>query len=264
MDLVCEAKEGGSGTVKIATVGDSITAGVCSSSDENTYPSQLQDLLDKAHPNAFFVTNLGACGSTMQKGADSPYWDRPQFETLTSQEWDIIIIMLGTNDAKDAGSGGPDNWQHDCGGKANTTTLGCTFAEDYSAMIDLVQTLGNPKIYLNVPPPLMQEGSIGANQTVINSVFPALLPEIVGENSGAISGLIDVYSAMGGTVDWESVDGWPEECTVDDYQVWEECAYWCDKQSCDQCHPNDAGYRVMAQAVFDGLNLSEFDRNIGI
>jgi len=42
------------------------------------------------------VTNLGACGSTMMKGADSPYWKRPQFKALTSAKWDIITIMLGT------------------------------------------------------------------------------------------------------------------------------------------------------------------------
>ena len=32
-----------------------------------TYPSQLQAMLD---PTQYAVTNLGACGSTMQKGAD--------------------------------------------------------------------------------------------------------------------------------------------------------------------------------------------------
>lgn len=35
---------------------------------------------------------------------------RPQYKTLTSNTWDILIIMLGTNDAKDPGDGGPNNW----------------------------------------------------------------------------------------------------------------------------------------------------------
>merc|ERR1711907_144086 len=51
----------------------------------------------------FAVTNLGACGSTMLKKANSPYWKRPQMKALTSAKWDILIIMLGTNDAKDPG-----------------------------------------------------------------------------------------------------------------------------------------------------------------
>ena len=29
------------------------------------------------------------------------------------------------------------------------------------------------------------------------------------------------------------------------------CALFCDAQSCDQCHPNDAGYRALAGAVRD-------------
>ena len=35
----------------------------------------------------------GACGSTMLKGANSPYWKRPQFNTLTAGKWDMIIIV---------------------------------------------------------------------------------------------------------------------------------------------------------------------------
>ena len=47
--------------------------------------------------------------------------------------------MLGTNDAKDAGSGGPTNWPHDCTG---AEALNCPFAQDYASMINLVKTLG--------------------------------------------------------------------------------------------------------------------------
>ena len=81
--------------------------------------------------------------------------------------------MLGTNDAKDKGDHGPDDWvteplssqhanspsseekllqHHNCGGPAAPTLSGCTFAEDYAAMIKLVRTLGTsakgPKIYV--------------------------------------------------------------------------------------------------------------------
>ena len=86
------------------------------------------------------MTNLGACGSTMLKKGNSPFWQRPQYTALTQApcftsrattllvvhlkgklkvqatsykrpaqgKWDVITIMLGTNDAKDPGSHGPD------------------------------------------------------------------------------------------------------------------------------------------------------------
>ena len=33
------------------------------------------------------------------------------------------------------------------------------------------------------------------------------------------------------------------------------CGYWCDVQSCDQCHPNDDGYVQLAKTVMAGLGL---------
>ena len=86
MDLVCAAKQSAPSAVKIATIGDSITAGVHSSGGNHTYPAQLQIMLDSKYGwGKYSVTNLGACGSTMMKGADSPYWKRsgPQLTLQT-------------------------------------------------------------------------------------------------------------------------------------------------------------------------------------
>eukprot|EP00966_Prymnesium_polylepis_P242130 5599508-Prymnesium_polylepis.1 len=150
-------------------------------------------MLQKKLGANYKVTNLGACGSTMLKvqarprargpanvrprdatrplprrpvasqAGDSPFWQRPQYQGLTSGKWDIVIIMLGTNDAKDAGNGGPANWPHDCTG---ADALSCPFAKDYTSMIDLVKTLGTtaagPDVYVMIPPPLMQERAYGA------------------------------------------------------------------------------------------------------
>ena len=93
MTMVCKQRAGAPGTLKIAAVGDSITAGAHSSGGIHPYPQQLQLMLD---PTKYTVTNLGACGSTMQKDADSPYWKRPQFSALTAPgvTWDIVVIML--------------------------------------------------------------------------------------------------------------------------------------------------------------------------
>lgn len=130
-------------TIRIGCVGDSITAGVHSTGGNHTYPGQLQILLDQTHgAGKFSVTNLGACGSTMLKKSNSPYWQRPQYKALTSAKWDIIIIMLGTNDAKDPGDHGPNNWLHNCGGPDHTTLEGCSFADDYASLINIIRGLG--------------------------------------------------------------------------------------------------------------------------
>lgn len=226
----------------------------CSSGPTKTYPAQLQAMLD---PSQYAVTNLGACGSTMQKGGDSPYWQRPQYQTLISNKWDIVVIMLGTNDAKDPGDGGPNNWHDNCGPSINSLNLtACSFAQDYLAMIDVIRTLGTtpgvpPVIYAAVPPPLMQHGSIGANQTVINSVYPALVP-LIAQAANITTVPVDIFGAMGGVPNWQQA--FPSSCTQPN-SPWPACPWWCDTQSCDQCHPNDNGYMRLATAMKAGMGL---------
>ena len=94
-------------------------------------------------PAKYTVTNLGAPGATMQKGADSPYWLRPQYTTLTTNKWDIVVIMLGTNDAKDPGDHGPNN-AHRPGPHQ------LLFAQDFFAMIKVVRASAPLRAF---PPP---------------------------------------------------------------------------------------------------------------
>jgi hypothetical protein len=289
MTMACHQNKGLEGALRIGAIGDSITAGACSSGGDHPYPQQLQLMLNASQ---YTVTNLGACGSTMQKGADSPYWKRPQFTTLTQNKWDVIIIMLGTNDAKDSIDGGPSNWV--CGTDlTNITVENCRFAQDCKcflffvlrgrlcccifacahfaycplsvrpplntllcaslsvrpplpsllcnadlAMIELVRTLGTtagvpPTIYVAMPPPLMQHGSIGANQTVINTVYPVLIP-MIAQAANLTTVPISVFAGMGGVPNWEAPSsGFPSSCTLN--SNWPACAWWCDAQHCDQC-----------------------------
>ena len=121
-------------------------------------------------------------------------------------------------------------------------------------MIELLRTLGTtpagPKIFTAVPPPLMQQGAYGMNQTVINDVFPKLVRAI---NADAKLGTapIDVFSALGGSSTWQK--DFPASCTKD--SAFAPCANWCDEQSCDQCHPDNDGYVKLAAAMMKGLGL---------
>jgi hypothetical protein len=67
-------------------------------------------MLDEASPGIYSVTSLGDPGTTMMKRQFSPgsrhsqvpvhsWWKSSQFQRLTTAKWDIIIIMLGTDDA---------------------------------------------------------------------------------------------------------------------------------------------------------------------
>ena len=184
----------------------------------------------------------------MMKGADSPYWKRPQFKTLTSNTWDILIIMLGTNDAKDAGSRGPHNWPHNCTGE---NALRCPFAVDYNSMVTLVKKQGGVTVFNAIPPPLMQDTVYGMNQTVINTVFPMLIPTIWKANQLDGPGPIDVFSALGGEKNWVH-DFNKNGCKIG---AGGKCPLFCDEQSCDQCHPDDNGYTEMAKTMMHGIGL---------
>merc|ERR1712183_17448 len=100
----------------------------------------------------------------------------------------------------------------------------------------------------------MQQGSYGMNQTVINDVYPMLVPLI--EHESGVDGLIDVFTGMGGVPDWRS--HYPSACKKDTPETSgpESCKWFCDEQSCDQCHPNDNGYTHLAEIVQAGLGLA--------
>lgn len=120
-------------TVKIACVGDSITFGALLRDREtNCYPAQLEKLLGEGYS----VRNFGVNGHAAQKSADKPYSGHKHYKTSTDFAPDIVLIMLGTNDAADR------NWK------------GIEpFVADYRALIDHYAALpSHPTVYMMTPP----------------------------------------------------------------------------------------------------------------
>lgn len=96
----------------------------------------------------------------------------------------------------------------------------------------------------------MQHGAYGMNQTVINSVLPKLAPMIV--NAKSTRGPLNLYTGMGGVPDWAAA--FPTHgCNLT--SSFAPCKWWCDGQSCDQCHPNDNGYHQLAKSFLQQMNL---------
>jgi lysophospholipase L1-like esterase len=264
--------------IKVACVGDSITYGAHSSGGNHTYPGQLQIMLDAGQGKGkYIVSNLGNSGKMMLKNSSAPYWKTaqvlettrsllhfftsslPQFKTLVSNTWDIAIIMLGTNDAhNDCGqpasrAGCSSDWNTDCGGPNHTSLNNCQFAQDFMSLVKLINgtTAAGPLVYVMTPPPLMTTNAgFPRMQTTINTLFPKLIP-LMQKATPSVLGPIDMFGGMGGVPDWKTK--FPSACTLT--STWPECPLWCDKQSCDQCHPNNDGYTFFAKIVYKGLGF---------
>jgi len=259
-ELECQQRAAPDGAIKVACVGDSITAVGHTSSKMHQYPSQLQLLFDANHGNGTYsVTNLGTCGTTLSDHGASPYWKSATYRALMASKWDMVVVMLGTNDARDIGSGGPEHWPRGGCDKATTETLSeCSYYTNYTKLLDEIKGLGTtagvaPDIHIMIPPALMEQGAYGMNQTIINTIFPKLVPMVAAANK---VGLIDVYTGMGGVPAPQWKTELPSKCVLN--STWPPCAWYCDQQSCrpGQCHPNDVGCHHLAQVVYAGMTNS--------
>ena len=261
-ELVCSQRDAPAGAIRVGCIGDSITAVGHTSGTAHHWPNQLQDILDKATTKGkFSVSNLGICGTTLSDHGASPWWKSPAYRALVSAKWDIIFIMLGTNDARDVGSGGPEHWPRATCDDATAATLSdCSFATNYTALLRVVQGLGTPargaagpEVHMMIPPPLMQQGAYGMNQTIINTVFPKLVPLIAKAHSPQVKSVIDVYTGMGGVPAPAWTTKLPPKCVLN--STWPPCAWYCDAQSCapGQCHPNDVGSLSLARSLARSL-----------
>jgi len=256
----CFQRPAAEGAIRVGCVGDSITAVGHTSSTAHHYPDQLQDILDAKHGyGTYSVTNLGVCGSTLQKEAHEPWWNTAAYKTLVSNKWDIIVVMLGTNDAAPTAQGyWPESNHKNCDNATLGTLEACNFAAEYKELLQVIKGVGPdsktmPKIHIMIPPPLMQNGAYNMNQTIINTIFPQLIPLIAKANPDTVLSVVDVYTGMGGVPapKWQSV--MPPKCVLN--STWAPCKWYCDTQSCNpgQCHPNDVGCTHLAQVVYDGV-----------
>ena len=94
-------KRGPAETVRVVCVGDSIT--------KNGY---WKNNMGGALPETYVVEGFGVNGATalyfgMDNGDFKAYVDQPEYRKSLSAGADIVVIMLGTNDAK------PINWEGD-------------------------------------------------------------------------------------------------------------------------------------------------------
>jgi len=159
---------------RIACVGDSITFGLGVPITEN-YPAQLQQKLG----DKYTVLNFGASGATVNSGGDLPYVAQPVYQEAVDSAPTIVLIMLGTNDAKSPN---------------NSPELEATFESDYRNLVQtFVKLPSHPKVYVLTP-----IGAILGDESLEATLATTLRPQIrqVGTELGLT--VIDLESVLNG------------------------------------------------------------------
>ena len=161
--------------IRVACVGDSITEG-------SGYPDDLWMRLG----TDYIIENFGVGGSTVLLESDRPYMNQTAFQRVKIFLPDIVVIMLGTNDAI------PNNYQHID-----------DFVDDYRKLVRAFQALdSNPKIWLVLPPPIYDD-TLGPNGT---NFMQGVIPRIEQIANEVNLPVINVYETLAGHPEY-FVDG---------------------------------------------------------
>jgi lysophospholipase L1-like esterase len=157
--------------IRVACVGDSITQG-------SGYPAKLQLLLGPEYN----VQNFGVCGSTVSLTSILPYMNQSAFRKAEEFDPEIVVIMLGTNDAN------PDIAQNED-----------NFEIDYAQLVTSFENLdGDQSIWVVKSPPIFSVDS-AYNNTYLNSTIFQQVETIADQMNLSI---VDIYSAFGNHSDY--------------------------------------------------------------
>ena len=242
--------------VRVACVGDSLTSGLEASSQEHTYPAQLQAMLG----DSFVVTNLGSSAATMQNTSRRnvrAYQRTAMYRSLLANKWDIIVIFLGLNDARQPIACDPHLFlAQECTTMAHAWVNGESereYVRDMTALTRVALSLGEgraPRLIFVTPPPPPAEGIGGLNRSVLRDIMPHLLNGIAAQVEN--STFVDLRVPFGG----------PQvRCPGPS----PSCALWDNCHSrfvplvaepgvvCDFVHASDQGYRTIASAVHKAI-----------
>lgn len=150
--------------VKIACVGDSITYGYgVVGWFENNYPKKLNKFLG----DGFCVNNFGYSSRTASFKSSLPYKATSTYTKSLEYEPNVVIVMLGTNDAT------PKNWISEQ-----------SFYEDYKAIISSYQTLpSNPKVIVMSPIPSISQKAEDPDDDLIKNEIRETVKKIADEEN---------------------------------------------------------------------------------
>lgn len=148
--------------VKVACVGNSITAGVgVQNRDKDSYPMMLGQMLGKEYE----VRNFGVSGRTMIQKERS-YMKENAYRQALDYQPDILIIKLGTNDTN------PDYWQYKK-----------EFAKDMTTMIQAFRRQSpDVKVYLCYPITIYDNSRIKQQDKVLTEELIPMIDKVAKKN----------------------------------------------------------------------------------
>ncbi len=153
--------------IRVACVGDSLT-------QSSRYPYELWLKLGKEN---YALSNFGAGGTTISLNTETPYMNTTAYQDALNFQPNIVIIMLGTNDAQ-----------------PNLKENNATLTQDYVKLINSFKKLpSNPQIWITLPPPIYsnQSGAMDS-EYFVQTVIPCI--QQAANQTGLLT--IDVYSAL--------------------------------------------------------------------
>lgn len=201
-------------SIRVACVGDSITYGYgLKDRDHHSYPARLGHWLGPDYD----IRNFGVSGATLLHKGDRPYFKQKAHAEALELKPDIAIILLGTNDSKHRGEGslGAEKAIDNWQHKAD-------YIPDYEELIAEFRQ-ANPKVevYVCLPTPCFP-GRWGINGKTIHDEIIPMVRQVAKATDAKV---IDLYRALS-----DKSDLLP-----------------------DTVHPNNAGAKLMAAAVYRAL-----------
>lgn len=181
--LVCaQSAQPSAQPTKVACVGNSITYGAfIANREKNSYPAQLQYFLG----DQYQVRNFGANARTLLSKGDLPYVNSDEYKASLAWQPDVVLIKLGTNDAKD----------FNCG------KLG-DYVKDYQALIDSYRAVNKDMRIVLLKPVYcyLLEGVFANADSVYTNVIIPSLEQLAYDNGVEI---VDMYHVFDNKWAWE-------------------------------------------------------------
>ena len=151
-------------TIHVACVGDSITA-------DTGYPEYLGTKLGANYT----IGDFGVGRTTVSLDFNKPYMNQMACQNALRFSPDIVVIMLGTNDAY------------------LSSQQRSNFTDDYKTLIEQFQELSSePEIFIAVPPPVFNN-TLGLNATVVDDT---VIPLVMQTASDVGLQTIDVHTPL--------------------------------------------------------------------